>query len=128
MAARGSVAGEAGAVFAFGAVAGVADVAVEVVGFIAVKAVEGLLAAPGEGAVVAVMGVVAVVHVAEEAGTAVVPGTRSDEETAVEPVRSVVAVGSAVVGGVIEVAVGADGGGTEADTDGNLRGGCSGAA
>jgi len=39
---------------------------------------------------------------------AVVPGARADEDAADEPVRAVVSIGSAVVGGIIVVAVSAD--------------------
>ena len=122
VAAGAAVAGEACAVFAFGAVAGVAYVAVEVVGFVAVEIVEGPLAAVGEGAGVAVVGVVAVVDVAVEALAAVIPGACADEDAAVEPVGAIVAIGGAVVGGVVIVAVGAAWGGAEAYADGDLRG------
>ena len=83
---------EAAAVLVGGLVAGVADMALEIVRFVAVEVVEGVLAAVGKWAVVAMMRVVAVVDVTVKPAGAVEPGTRSDEDAAVEPVRAVVAV------------------------------------
>jgi hypothetical protein len=70
--------------------------------------------------VIAVVGVIAVVDVAVEAVRAMEPGACSDEQAATEPVGAVVAVGGAVVWGVVEVSVRAYRG--HADTDGDLGG------
>jgi hypothetical protein len=112
-----------GEVLAAWVVASVADMTVSVTRFVAVEVVEGLGSALGHGAVVAVTGVVAIIDVAIEAVGAVEPRAGADEEAAVKPVGTVVPVGGAVVGRVVEVAVGAYGRGS--DADGDLRGGGS---
>jgi hypothetical protein len=96
---------ESGAVFAFGAVAGVAYVALWVTCFVAVEVVEGLLTVLGHRSGVAMTRIVTVVYVTVEATAAVIPGTGSDEEAACEPVGPIVTVGGAGVGSVVEVSV-----------------------
>ena len=76
-----------------GLVAGVADVAVAVAGLIALEVVEGLRAATRHGAVVAMVGIVAVVDVAVESMMAVIPGPSPDEYAPDEPIRPIVAIG-----------------------------------
>ena len=66
-------------------------------------------------ALVAVLGIVVVVHVAVEVGRAVKPFAGANEASAREPLRTIVAVRSAVVGSVVVVAVRAGGFSTDAD-------------
>jgi hypothetical protein len=97
---------------------GVAYMAPSVTRFIAMEVIERSLAARRQRPTIAIVGVKAIVHMAIETGVTVEPGTRSDEQATDEPVGPVVAVGSAVIGRVVEVAIGADG--LDADTDGDL--------
>lgn len=60
-----------------------------------------------ELAVIAVVGVKAVVHVAVEVLTPVMPGAGTDEDAAIKPLWAVVTIGRTVVGSVIVVTVGA---------------------
>jgi hypothetical protein len=62
--------------------------------------------------------IVAVVDVAVKAVGAVEPGACSDEQPAHKPIRPIVAVGRAVIGGIVEVPIGATG--FNANTDGDL--------
>ncbi len=98
---------ESGAVLGAGVVAGVAGVALSVASFIPLEVVEGAVVTFRVGSVVAVVGIVAIIYVAVEAAIAVEPGTGADEGSAAEPVWTVIAVGRAVVGSVVVVAVGA---------------------
>jgi hypothetical protein len=79
------------------AVAVVVFGAVEVFG-VAVPAFAGFFTTCGVGAVIAVVGVVVSVDGTAEVFRAVEPGTGSDEDSAGEPLGTVVAIGSAVVG------------------------------
>jgi hypothetical protein len=106
-----------GAVFVGRLVAGIAYVALWVVGFITVEVVEGLFVSLGHWTCVSVSRIVAVVDVAVEAAVAVVPGTGTDEDSAGEPVGTIVAVRSTGVWGVVKVPVGAYGCGSDADGD-----------
>jgi hypothetical protein len=106
-----------GAVFVGGFVAGIAYVALWVVGFVTLEVVEGLGAALRHWTCVSVAWIVAVVDVTIEAAVAVVPGTGTDEESAGEPVGAIVPVGGAGVWGVVKVSVGAYGRGSDADGD-----------
>jgi hypothetical protein len=107
-------------VFTARIMAGIADVASSVARLIAVEVVELLLAATRQGTVVPVVRIVAVVDMAVETGMAVEPGAGSDEHSADIPIGPIVAVGSAVVGRIVEIAVGAAGGRADVDADGNL--------
>jgi hypothetical protein len=106
-------------------VAGVADVALWVMGFVRLEVVEGLGAALRHWTCVSVMRIVAVIDVAVEAAVAVVPGAGADEDSSGEPVGSVVAVRSTGVWSVVKVSVRANGSGSDADGD---LGGCGHAA
>jgi hypothetical protein len=107
-------------VFTAGSVVAIACVAAAVARLVTVEVVELLFAAPGQGAVVAVTRVVAVVYVSVKVAGAVVPAAGTDEDPAIKPVRPVIAVGRAVVRGVVKVAVGADW--LHSDADGELGG------
>ena len=84
---------------------------------VSVPAFAWLLAGVRVLAVIAVFGMVGVVHIAVEVGGAVEPGASSDEDSAGEPLRAVVAVGGAAVGRGFVVAVGACGSDADAYTD-----------
>lgn len=77
------------------------------------------VAAMGEGAAIAVAGIVIAIDGTVPIARPMVPGSSADEDAAVEPCGSVVAPGSAVVRRVREIAVGANRGGT--DLYGDLR-------
>jgi hypothetical protein len=100
--------------------AGVAYVALPIPRFIPLEVVEPLRPALRERSGVTVARVIAVVDVAVKAAMAVEPGAGSDKHIAHEPIGPVVAVGSAVIGGIVEVPVRAYGRPAYADTDGNL--------
>ena len=68
-------------------------------------------------AAVSVLRIVVIVYLALEVFGAVEPWTDADEDAAGEPLRSVVAVGNAVIGGVIVVAVGTIGSDANVDFD-----------
>jgi len=100
-------------------VGGLADMASAIACLVGMEVVEGRFPAAGEGSVVTVAWVVAVVHVTIKALMPVEPRTGPDEYSTDKPVWSVIAVGGTVVGRIVEVAVGADG--RAADLDRNLR-------
>jgi arginine exporter protein ArgO len=95
----------------------VADVALSVASFIALEVVEGTRTATWERTVVTIMGVIAVVYVAVKTARAVEPGAGAKEHAADEPVGAVVTVRSAIVRSVVEVAIRANGGYSNADGD-----------
>jgi hypothetical protein len=105
--------------------------AVSVAHFVALEAVSvidaifgaGFLAAGRIGAVVTVFGMEVVIDVALEVIGTMKPLTGSDEDTAVEPLWPVIAIGSAVIGRSIVVAVGTIRG---SDADDNLGLRCGG--
>ncbi len=115
-----AAAGESGAVLGAAIMAGIAGMAVRIDGRAGMKAIERLLAARRQRAMIAVMWIPAVVDVAVEASRAVEPGSSPDEDTTDEPVRSIVAIGRTVIRGIAEVSVRANGCGP--DLDGNLSG------
>jgi len=80
----------------------------------------GVFAARRHGAVIAVVGVKVVVHMAIEVIAAMVPRAGTNEDAAVKPLRAVVAVGSAVVRSVVIVAIGAARLHSNTDTDADL--------
>ena len=96
-------------------------VAAAVTRFVRLEMIECLRTMSGQRASVSMMRIEAVINVAVEAGCAVEPWAGSDEDTAVEPLGAVVPVWSAVVRGVIEVAIRANR--RCSDIDGDL-GGC----
>jgi hypothetical protein len=108
----------AGAVLAPAAVVRLSDVALAIAGLIPLEVIEGASAAYWGWAIVAVAWIVAIVDMAVEAGTTVVPGTSSDEQSTVEPVWPIVAVGRASVRSIVVIAIGARG--SDSDADRNL--------
>ena len=100
--------------------AGGTNVALPVARFISLEVVEGPRATLRQRTGVTMMRIIAVVDVAVKAAMAVEPGAGSDKHIAHEPIGPVVAIGSAVVGRIVEVPVGAYGRPANADADGNL--------
>lgn len=86
-----------------------------------------VFAAPGERAVIAVVGIEVVVDVAVKAYRSAEPGSRANEYAARKPLRAVIAEGRALVRRVVEIAIRADRCNSDADRDlrsGSLRGHC----
>src|ERR1035441_5124126 len=77
----------------------------------------GFLASFWQRAVIAVLRIEGIVYVALEVAGAMKPRSNADEYAAIEPFRAVVAVGNAVIGGVIVIAVGAIRGNADFDRD-----------
>jgi hypothetical protein len=87
---------------------------------VCVKVVEALRSVLGQRAVVTVMRIEAVIDVSVKAVRAVKPGAGSDKHSANKPIGAIVAVGSAIVRGIVEVTVGADGSWSDIYADGDL--------
>jgi hypothetical protein len=99
-------------------VAGVIDNgAAAVTRFVCMEMVEGGFAMARERTVVSVVRIETIVDVSVETMRAVEPRSGADEESADKPVRSVVAIGSAIVRCVIKVPIGAHGRDSNADRD-----------
>jgi hypothetical protein len=111
------VALKSGAMFTIWTVACVADVALSIPCLVRVEVGECLLPVGGHWPVVTVMRIVTVIDVAVEAAGTVEPGASADEDPADEPIRPVVAIGSAAIRGVVEVSVGAHRGYPNVDRD-----------
>jgi hypothetical protein len=86
-------------------VASSADVALPIPRLIRMEMVKRLGATFRQRAVVAIMGIVAVVDVSVEAVWAVKPWTGADKDSAHKPVRPIVAVGSTIIRGVVKIPV-----------------------
>jgi hypothetical protein len=84
----------------------------------------GMVTASGPWTMVAVVGMEAVVYVAMEAFSTVEPRASTNEYAATKPLGAIVAVGSAVVGWDVVVAVGTFGRDSDVDADLGLRFGC----
>jgi hypothetical protein len=78
-------------------------------------------AAGGPWTVRAGLNVETIIYVAVEAFGTVKPGANADENATSKPLWSVVAVGSALVRGIVIIAVRADGGGADINFDLGLR-------
>lgn len=94
------------------------DMAFPIPGLIAVEVIVRLISASRHGAFVTVTRVIAVIDMAGEVRRAVEPGAGTDKQAANKPIGPVVAVRRAVVWGVGEVAIGADG--RHSNVDGDL--------
>jgi len=103
-----------------GVMSGVAYVAFPVSRLVPLEMVELFGSAIGKRPTVAVTRIKTVVDVAVEAARAVEPRSGSDKYAAQKPIGPVVAVRGAVIGGVVEVAVGAHGGYPNVYAKGNL--------
>jgi hypothetical protein len=86
---------------------------------VCVEVVERRLSATWERANVTVMRIIAIVDVAVEAVRAVKPGAGANKYAAGKPIGAIVAVGSAVIRGIVEVPIGAHR--RDANIDGDLR-------
>jgi hypothetical protein len=82
-----------------------ACVAAPITHLVSVEVIEGPVSMLRKWTAVAVMWIEAVVHVAVKVVGTVEPGAGPDEDASAEPLRPVVPVWSAVVRGVIEVAI-----------------------
>jgi hypothetical protein len=103
----------------------VADLVVELISMEAplppdVTAPGGMFAAHRKGSAIAEVRIIVVVDVAMESDWAMEPGAGTEEDAAGEPLRAVVAEGGALVGRVVEVAVGASGLSSDMDVDADL--------
>ena len=105
--------------------AGMAYVAFPVPRLISLEVVEALRPVPWQRSVVPVPRVKAVIYVAIEAAVAVEPGAGSNKQPADKPVGPVVAIGRAVVGSVVEVAIRANRGDSNVDGDLGWTQGCT---
>jgi hypothetical protein len=77
-----------------------------------------VLVVAGICAVVAMMRIIAVIHMSVEVVAAMKPGTDADEDSAVEPLGAIVAEGRAVIRSEIVITVGTDW--FHPNVDGNL--------
>ena len=87
---------------------------------IALKVIEALRPALRQRSDVTVMRIIAVVDMAEKSMGAVEPGASSDKHSADKPIGPVVAVRSAIIGGIVEVAVRAHWSRSDVDAYGDL--------
>ncbi len=90
-----------------------------IVGLIGVKMIKRLFPMIWKRTVVAVMRVVPVVNVAIPPMGAVIPGSRSQENSANEPIRTIKAIRCAIIGSIVKIAIRAHRG--HPYVDGNLR-------
>jgi hypothetical protein len=116
--AAATIAGEG--VFTAGLVAGIACVSAAIPRFVSVEVVEPLFSALRYWPSITLTRVIAVIDMAEKAMRAAEPGTGSDENSTIKPVGPVVAIRGAIIGGVVEVAIGASGGRAKVDADRDL--------
>jgi hypothetical protein len=98
----------------------VSYVTLSIAALISVEVVKLLLASSRHRSNVTVMRIIAIIDVAVEAVRAVKPRASANEEAAGKPIGPIVAVGSAVIGSIVEVPIGAHG--RDANIDGDLRG------
>jgi hypothetical protein len=99
---------------------GVSHVALSITRFVALEVVESLRATLGQGSMVTVVRVIAVVDVTVKAAVAVEPWAGANEDSTIKPVGAVIAVGGAIVGSIVEVPIGAPWRDSNVDADGNL--------
>ena len=100
-----AVSGKPGCMLAARIVSRSTRMPLEVMRFVWVKTVEGVFAAFRNWPGVSMMRIVAVVYVAIEAWMAVKPRPCSDKDTAIEPIRPVVAIRGTRIRSVIEIAI-----------------------
>jgi hypothetical protein len=93
--------------------------AMRIMGLVGVKMIKRLFPMVWKRTVVAVVRVVPVVDVAIPSVGAVIPGARADENSASEPIRTIEAIGCAIIGSIVKVAIRAYRG--HPYVDGNLR-------
>ena len=93
--------------FATGVMRRVANVTLEVMRLVALEVVERRRSAFRERTVVPMPWVVTVINVAIKTTRPMEPRAGPNKDAAIEPVRTVVTIGSAIVGSVIKVPIGA---------------------
>jgi hypothetical protein len=101
-------------------VAWVSDVSVSIARFVAMEVVEGVVSAVWQRAVIAMVRIPSVIHVAVEAARAMEPRSGSNENAVHKPVWPVIAVGGAIVGSIVKVPIGAVGRRSKVHAYGNL--------
>jgi hypothetical protein len=106
------------AVFTDSIMACFAYVASSIPRFVRVKMGERPLSMLRHRSDVSVVRIIAIVHVTIEVMTAMKPWASSNENPAIEPIRPVITIGSAVIRGIVEVTVRAHR--RHSDVDGNL--------
>ena len=109
-------------VFGLRVMPGIAYVAVAIARLVALEMVEALRPAARQGASITVMEIEAVVDMAVKAVRAMKPRASAKKHATHKPIGPIVAVGSAVVGLIVEVAVRADGSRSDVYADGDLGG------
>jgi hypothetical protein len=105
---------ESCAVFVAAVVTRIADVTASIASLIGVEVGERVVSARWKRSGITVVGIPAVVDVAVKAAGTMEPWSRADEEATHEPIWSVIAIGSAVIGCVVKVAVRTNGGSSNA--------------
>ena len=107
-----------GAVFVAPIMAAISNMTLPVSGFVGMEVIERPFPTRWNRSVVAAARIIAIVHVAVKAVPAAKPWASSDEQTAVEPVGSIVTIWRAAIRCVVEVTVGTVRG--DPDVDANL--------
>jgi hypothetical protein len=100
--------------------AGFAYVASSIASFVCLEVVEALRPALRQRSGVTVMRIEPVIDMSVKAARTVKPGASAKKHPAHKPIGPVVAVGSTVVGGIVEVSVRANGSRTDVYADSNL--------
>jgi hypothetical protein len=83
-------------------------VALSVASLVPVKMIERLLATPWHRPLITMMGVIAVINMSIEAARTVEPPSSANEDTSIKPIRTVKAIRSAIIRGIVEISVGTD--------------------
>jgi hypothetical protein len=96
---------DSGLVFIACVMAGIAYMALPVARLVSVEMVERLLAVAGHRPMVAMPWIEAVVHVAVKAVRPMKPRTRTEEQPANEPIRTIVAIRGTIIRRIVEVPV-----------------------
>ncbi len=107
-------------VFSLPFMASIAYVASPIPRLVSLEVVEALRPPLRQRTNVTVMWIKAVVDMSEKAVTAVKPGASSKKHPANKPIGPIVAVGSTVIWGIVEVPVGTHGSHSDVNADGNL--------
>jgi hypothetical protein len=93
------------AVFTGSVMASIPDVTLPVSRLVRVEVIERPFATLWQRSIVTATRIIAIVNVAVKAVTAVKPGASSDKKSAIEPIRSIVAIRRTAVGGVVVITV-----------------------
>ena len=97
----------------------IAYVAVSIMRFISLKVIELLRPSRGQGPMITMMRIIAIVDMAVEAVRTVEPGSSSNKCPAHKPIWPIVAIGRAVIRSVVEIPVRTHR--SHSNVDGNLR-------